>query len=142
MEAYVSARPDVFFTGADGSQRTNRAFSHAAGHYACDLFIGSTLQVDLDGNSSTVTLDRITGFGGAPNLGSDARGRRHCHSAWLKAGRQAQERPSAMPRGRKLVVQMVETFREQMQPTFVERLDAWMFMENTGMELPPVMVYG
>jgi malonate decarboxylase alpha subunit len=142
MEAYVSARPDVFFTGADGSQRTNRAFSHAAGHYACDLFIGSTLQMDLDGNSSTVTLDRITGFGGAPNLGSDARGRRHCQTAWLKAGRQAHERPAAMPRGRKLVVQMVETFREQMQPTFVERLDAWKFMENTGMELPPVMIYG
>lgn len=142
MEAYVSARPDIFFTGVDGSQRTNRAFSHAAGHYACDMFIGSTLQMDLDGNSSTVTLDRITGFGGAPNLGSDARGRRHCQPAWLKAGHQAQKRPSAMPRGRKLVVQMVETFREQMQPTFVERLDAWALMENGGMELPPVMVYG
>jgi malonate decarboxylase alpha subunit len=142
MEDYVSARPDIFFTGADGSQRTNRAFSHAAGHYACDLFIGSTLQMDLDGNSSTVTLGRIAGYGGAPNLGSDARGRRHCQPAWLKAGRQAQDRPAAMPRGRKLVVQMVETFREQMQPTFVERLDAWSFMESSGMELPPVMVYG
>lgn len=142
MEAYVSARPDVFFTGADGSQRTNRAFSHAAGHYACDLFIGSTLQMDLAGNSSTVTLGRIAGYGGAPNLGSDARGRRHCQPAWLKAGRQAHDRPTALPRGRKLVVQMVETFREQMQPTFVERLDAWTFMESSGMELPPVMVYG
>lgn len=142
MEAYVSARPDVFFTGSDGSQRTNRAFSHAAGHYACDLFIGSTLQVDTAGNSSTVTLGRIAGFGGAPNLGADARGRRHCQPAWLKAGREAHCQPGAMPRGRKLVVQMVETFREKMQPTFVERLDAWTFMENQGMELPPVMVYG
>jgi len=142
MEDYVRARPDVFFTGIDGSQRTNRAFSHAAGHYACDLFIGSTLQVDLDGNSSTVTLDRIAGFGGAPNLGADARGRRHCQAAWLKAGRESRGRAKGMPRGRKLVVQMVETFREQMQPTFVERLDAWEFMENLGMELPPVMIYG
>jgi malonate decarboxylase alpha subunit len=142
MEAYVRARPDVFFTGSDGSQRTNRAFSHAAGHYACDLFIGSTLQVDTAGNSSTVTLGRIAGFGGAPNLGADARGRRHCQPAWLKAGREAQGQSGAMPRGRKLVVQMVETFREKMQPTFVERLDAWTFMENQGMELPPVMVYG
>ena len=142
MEDYVRARPDVFFTGIDGSQRTNRAFSHAAGHYACDLFIGSTLQIDLDGNSSTVTLDRITGFGGAPNLGADARGRRHCQAAWIKAGRESRGRAKGMPRGRKLVVQMVETFREQMQPTFIERLDAWEFMENLGMELPPVMIYG
>ena len=37
---------------------------------------------------------------------------------------------------------MVETFREQMQPTFVDRLDAWDFKENIGMDLPPVMVYG
>ena len=142
MEAYVSSRPDIFFTGIDGSQRTNRAFSHAAGHYACDLFIGSTLQVDLAGNSSTVTLDRIAGFGGAPNLGADARGRRHCQPGWLKAGQQAGSGSQGMPRGRKLVVQMVETFREQMQPTFVERLDAWAFRENLGMDLPPVMIYG
>jgi len=142
MEAYVRARPDVFFTGRDGSQRTNRAISHAAGHYACDLFIGSTLQMDLEGNSSTVTLGRIAGFGGAPNLGADSRGRRHVQPAWLKAGQQAQMRAAAMPRGRKLVVQMVETFRDKMQPTFVERLDAWTVMETTGMELPPVMVYG
>ncbi|MGH8798484.1 MAG: malonate decarboxylase subunit alpha, partial [Caldimonas sp.] len=89
MENYIRARPDVFFTGADGSLRSNRAFSQVAGQYACDMFIGSTLQIDLAGNSSTATLDRITGFGGAPNMGSDARGRRHASPAWLKAGGQA-----------------------------------------------------
>jgi malonate decarboxylase alpha subunit len=66
MEKYVSARPDVFFTGADGSLRSNRAMSQAAGHYACDMFIGSTLQIDLNGHSSTATAGRIAGFGGAP----------------------------------------------------------------------------
>src|SRR5436190_266861 len=76
MEDYIRARSDVFFTGLDGSLRSNRAFCQAAGHYACDLFIGSTLQIDLDGNSSTATLGRISGFGGAPNMGADARGRR------------------------------------------------------------------
>ena len=86
MENYIRARSDVFFTGADGSMRSNRAMCQTAGHYACDLFIGSTLQMDLDGNSSTATLDRITGFGGAPNMGADARGRRHASPAWLKAG--------------------------------------------------------
>ena len=69
MEAYIRARPDIFFTGADGSMRSNRAMCQAAGHYACDMFIGSTLQIDLAGNSSTATLGRIAGFGGAPEHG-------------------------------------------------------------------------
>lgn len=142
MEAYIRARPDVFFTGADGSMRSNRAMCQAAGHYACDLFIGSTLQIDLAGNSSTATLGRIAGFGGAPNMGADARGRRHASPAWLKAGREAREGGGQMPRGQKLVVQMVETFREHMQPAFVDRLDAWELAESAGMELPPVMIYG
>ena len=47
MEDYIRARSDVFFTGPDGSLRSNRAFCQAAGHYACDMFIGSTLQIDL-----------------------------------------------------------------------------------------------
>jgi malonate decarboxylase alpha subunit len=145
MEDYIRARADVFFTGADGSLRSNRAFCQAAGHYACDLFIGSTLQIDLDGNSSTATLGRIAGFGGAPNMGADARGRRHASPAWLKAGREARAGrggASGTPRGQKLVVQTVETFREHMQPAFVERLDAWTLQEQAGMELPPIMIYG
>lgn len=141
MEKYIAARPDVFFNGADGSMRSNRAFSQTAGLYACDMFIGSTLQIDLQGNSSTATRDRIAGFGGAPNMGSDARGRRHASPAWLKAGQQA-ALPGQMPRGRKLVVQMVETFREHMAPAFVERLDAWELAERAAMPLPPVMIYG
>jgi malonate decarboxylase alpha subunit len=145
MEDYIRARSDVFFTGADGSLRSNRAFCQAAGHYACDLFIGSTLQIDLQGNSSTATLGRITGFGGAPNMGADARGRRHASPAWLKAGseaRQGRSGATGTPRGQKLVVQMVETFREHMQPAFVERLDAWTLQEQAGMALPPIMIYG
>ena len=141
MEDYIAARSDVFFTGPDGSLRSNRAFCQAAGHYACDLFIGSTLQIDLAGNSSTATLGRIAGFGGASNMGADARGRRHASPAWLKAGREARA-PGTMPRGQKLVVQIVETFREHMQPAFVDRLDAWALAEAAGMALPPVMIYG
>ncbi len=145
MEDYIRARSDVFFTGPDGSLRSNRAFCQAAGHYACDLFIGSTLQMDLAGNSSTATLDRIAGFGGAPNMGADARGRRHASPAWLKAGAQARSGlggARGTPRGQKLVVQMVETFREHMQPAFVDRLDAWDLGERAGMALPPIMIYG
>ena len=145
MEVYIRARPDVFFTGPDGSMRSNRAFCQAAGHYACDLFIGSTLQIDLAGNSSTATLGRIAGFGGAPNMGADARGRRHASDTWLKAGQQARAGLSGArgtPRGQKLVVQMVETFREHMQPAFVEHLDAWTLAEQAKMPLPPIMIYG
>jgi malonate decarboxylase alpha subunit len=145
MEEYVRARPDVFFTGRDGSLRSNRPYCQAAGHYACDLFIGSTLQIDLNGHSSTATMGRVAGFGGAPNMGADSRGRRHASPAWLKAGQQARVGRGgvhAMPRGQKLVVQIVETFREHMEPAFVETLDAWRIAEQAHMALPPVMIYG
>lgn len=142
MEDYIAARPDVFFTGPDGTMRSNRAFSQAAGHYACDMFIGSTLQIDLAGNSSTATLDRISGFGGASNMGADAAGRRHASPAWLRAGEQRRTHHSGIPRGRKLVVQMVETFREHMHPAFVPELDAWKLAEFANMPIPPVMIYG
>jgi malonate decarboxylase alpha subunit len=141
MENYVAAHPKIFFLGEDGSLRSNRAFCQAAGHYACDLFIGSTLQIDLQGNSSTATKGRITGFGGAPNMGADARGRRHASPAWLRAGAESRAE-GGMPRGRKLIAQTVETFKEQMQPTFVDRLDAWELAETAGLDLPPVMIYG
>jgi malonate decarboxylase alpha subunit len=142
MEDYIRARPDVFAVGPDGSMRSNRALCQAAGHYACDMFIGSTLQIDLAGNSSTATVGRIAGFGGASNMGADARGRRHASPAWLKAGQQARAGSGQIPRGQKLVVQIVETFREHMQPAFVERLDAWELAEQAGFAIPPVMIYG
>lgn len=140
MEKYISERSDVFFTGSDGSMRSNRAFSQTAGLYACDLFIGSTLQIDLEGNSSTATVDRISGFGGAPNMGSDPHGRRHSSYAYQKAGREATD--SRLIKGRKLVVQMVETYREHMHPVFVEELDAWQLQERMESDLPPIMIYG
>lgn len=140
MERYIAERPDIFFTGADGSMRSNRAFCQAAGLYACDLFIGATLQMDLQGNSSTATKGRIAGIGGAPNMGSDARGRRHESAAWIKAGKQAQQSVDLMPRGRKLVVQLVRISGKH--PAFVERLDAWELAETMGLTNPPVMIYG
>src|SRR4051812_21506118 len=143
MEEYIRARPDVFFTGPDGSMRSNRAFCQTAGHYACDMFIGSTLQIDLQGNSSTVTTSRIAGFGGAPNMGADARGRRHPSEPWLKAGAEADPDGWAlMRRGRKLVVQIGETFGDKNVPLFVEKLDAIELAEKLKLDLAPVMIYG
>lgn len=143
MDGYIQARPDVFFTGPDGSLRSNRAMSQTAGLYACDMFIGSTLQIDLHGNSSTVTADRVAGFGGAPNMGSDARGRRHPSQPWLQAGKEADpDSPAPLRRGRKLVVQIGETFGEKNAPMFVEQLDALKLAAKLDLELAPVMVYG
>lgn len=143
MEDYIRARPDVYFTGPDGSLRSNRAFCQVAGLYACDMFIGSTLQIDLQGNSSTVTASRIAGFGGAPNMGSDVRGRRHPSEPWLQAGREADpDGPAPLRRGRKLVVQIGETFGEKNAPLFVEKLDALALAEKLNLELAPVMIYG
>src|SRR3954453_20456187 len=142
MEDYVAARPDIFFTGPDGSLRSNRAFCQTAGLYACDMFIGSTLQIDLEGHSSTVTTNRIAGFGGAPNMGSDPRGRRHPSEPWLKAGAEAApDCPAALRRGRKLVVQIGETFGDRNVPLFVERLDALELARELKLDLAPVMVY-
>jgi malonate decarboxylase alpha subunit len=142
MDAYMRARSDIYFTGRDGSMGSNRMFCQVAGLYAVDLFIGATLQIDLNGNSSTVTTDRIAGFGGAPNMGSDARGRRHSTEPWLKAGREATDGNSEIVRGRKLVVQLVETFSEKMVPVFVEKLDCVDLAEKLKLDLAPVMIYG
>lgn len=142
MGPYMSQRSDIFFTGHDGSLRSNRLLCQNAGLYACDMFIGSTLQIDLAGNSSTVTPGRVAGFGGAPNMGSDPHGRRHPSPAWLKAGRQAAGGGGPLQRGRKLVVQVVETFGVGMKPNFVEKLDSIAMAEEMGLELAPVMIYG
>ena len=142
MDEYTSSRPDIYFTGHDGSLRSNRVFCQLAGLYACDMFIGSTLQIDLQGNSSTVTPARIPGFGGAPNMGADSHGRRHSSDTWLKAGREASEAPPNMTRGRKLVVQLLETFGNKNAPSFVEKLAAVEFAEKMKLELVPIMIYG
>jgi malonate decarboxylase alpha subunit len=138
MNNYVAARPDVFFNGADGSLRSNRVLCQLAGQYAIDMFIGSTLQMDAEGNSSTVTDGRLSGFGGAPNMGHDPHGRRHATPAWLDL----RYGEGAGMRGRKLVVQIVQTFQSSGTPTFVESLDAIEVGRKAGMPLPPVMIYG
>ena len=138
MEDYTRARPDVFFTGHDGSLRSNRVLCQLAGQYAVDAFIGSTLQMDGDANSSTVTAGRISGFGGAPNMGHDPHGRRHSSPAWLDL--KTDLSPTA--RGRKVVVQTVETFEKGGVPAFVETLDAVEVGKKAGMPIAPIMIYG
>ncbi|MEJ0003498.1 MAG: malonate decarboxylase subunit alpha [Pararobbsia sp.] len=138
MENYIRARSDVFFTGRDGSLRSNRVLCQLAGQYGVDLFIGSTLQMDADANSSTVTLGRLAGFGGAPNMGHDPRGRRHSSDAWLAL----MKHTGPVSRGHKLVVQTAETFKKGGEPTIVDALDAIAVGEKSGMPIAPVMIYG
>ncbi|RUS68122.1 Acetyl-S-ACP:malonate ACP transferase [Saezia sanguinis] len=145
MEQYCNARPDVYFVGPDGTMRSNRAYCQTAGHYALDMFIGGTLQIDKYGNSSTATAKRVAGFGGAPNMGCDAKGRRHPTDAWLKCGEEFVSQADyigPMKRGKRLVVQMAETFLEKMAPAYVDQLDAYKLAENANLDLPPVMAYG
>src|SRR6202161_4658963 len=138
MDQYIAARPDIFFTGRDGSLRSNRVLCQLAGQYAVDAFVGATLQMDGDANSSTVTTGRLAGFGGAPNMGHDPHGRRHSTQAWLDLI--TEDKP--IIRGRKLVVQTVETFQSGGVPAFVETLDAVHVGQQAGMPIAPVMIYG
>jgi malonate decarboxylase alpha subunit len=138
MERYIAARPDIFFTGRDGSLRSNRVLCQLAGQYAVDAFVGSTLQMDADANSSTVTIGRLAGFGGAPNMGHDPHGRRHSSKAWLDLITESKP----IVRGRKLVVQTVETFQKGGVPAFVETLDAVQVGKQAGMPIAPIMIYG
>ena len=138
MDDYIRARPDIFFTGRDGSLRSNRVLCQLAGQYAVDAFIGATLQMDGDANSSTVTTGRLAGFGGAPNMGHDPHGRRHSSPTWLDL------KTSADPNlpGRKVVVQTLETFAKGGVPAFVETLDAVEVGKRAGMPVTPIMIYG
>lgn len=138
MDDYIRARPDIFFTGRDGSLRSNRVLCQLAGQYAVDAFIGATLQMDGNANSSTVTTGRLAGFGGAPNMGHDPHGRRHSTPAWLDL----KTNPDPNLPGRKLVVQTLETFAKGGQPSFVETLDAVEVGKKAGMPITPIMIYG
>jgi malonate decarboxylase alpha subunit len=138
MDKYIHARPDIFFTGRDGSLRSNRILCQLAGQYAVDAFVGATLQMDGDANSSTVTTGRLAGFGGAPNMGHDPHGRRHSSAAWLDL----KTIPTPIARGRKIVVQTLETFTSGGVPAFVETLDAVQVGQKAGMPLAPIMIYG
>jgi malonate decarboxylase alpha subunit len=138
MDDYIKARPDVFFTGRDGSLRSNRVLCQLAGQYAVDAFIGATLQLDGEANSSTVTTGRLAGFGGAPNMGHDPHGRRHTSNAWLDLRKDS----NPLTRGRKIVVQTLETFASGGVPAFVETLDAVEVAKKAGMPVAPIMIYG
>jgi malonate decarboxylase alpha subunit len=75
-------------------------------------------------------------------MGSDARDRRHPSEPWLKAGKEADpDSPAALRRGRKLVVQIGETFGDKNVPMFVEQLDALALADKLKLDLAPVMVY-
>lgn len=137
MEKYVEARRDIFFTGKDGSMRSNRTLAQLAGQYAADLFIGSTLQMDAYGNSSTVTKGRVAGYGGAPNMGHNPGGRRHSTEAWYNMRTSTDE----LARGKKLVVQVAETYQDANTPVFVERLDAVDVKKQANLAVAPVMIY-
>ncbi len=145
MDDYIAARKDIFFTSPDGVLKSSRCLAQLVGYYDCECFVGATLQIDPDGNSSTAIGGRISGFGGAPNLGSNPTGRRHVTAAWLKAGQEisAAGGHGKIKRGHKLIVQLTPTVSAKKEiPVFVKRLDATKMASQGLFELPPVMIYG
>lgn len=93
--------------------------------------------MDYVGNSSTVTDGRLSGFGGAPNMGCRCGGRRHTTKAWCDM-RQEQ---TSMISGQKLVVQMMKS-KSRYGPGFVPVLEACEIGRKAEMESAPIMVYG
>ena len=71
-------------------------------------------------------------------MGSDPHGRRHATDAWLNmiTG------DSQIVRGKKLVVQIVETFQPGNTPVLVESLDAIKVGREAKLPIAPVMIYG
>ncbi len=138
MEKYTEARPDIFFTGNDGTLRSNRAYAQLAGLYGIDLFLGATLQMDYLANSSTVTSGRLSGFGGAPNMGHNTQGRRHSSPAW----KEMMANPGrSLIGGKKLIVQMLSS-SGRFGHNFVPELDAVEIGRKAGLDSIPVMIYG
>ncbi|HPX93230.1 MAG TPA: malonate decarboxylase subunit alpha [Bacillota bacterium] len=138
MDRYTRARSNLFPIGPDGTMRSNRALAQLAGLYGIDLFLGATLQMDYLANSSTVTSGRLTGFGGAPNMGHDTRGRRHATPAWLDM---MPDRGASYIGGKKLVVQMLAS-QGRFGANFVPELDAVRIGREAGLPTTPVMIYG
>lgn len=127
MEKYIAAHPEIFAVDHHFNLKSNRVFAQIAGQYAIDMFVGSTLQIDHLGNASTITANRLSGFGGAPNMGSNPHGRRHLTPPYQKFG------------NRKLVVQLANSRRWNHEPVFVENLDAMKIKNNVNVD--PIMIY-
>ena len=132
MEKYIQQRSDVFAVDHYRNLKSNRVYAQIAGQYAIDMFVGATLQVDTDGNASTITADRLSGFGGAPNMGSDPHGRRHLTNSY-------QQIDGSYKQGRKIVVQLTTSRRWNHEPVFVDQLDAWKLKNRLAVD--PIMIY-
>ena len=139
MNRYAAARPDVFFTGADGSLRSNRVLAQLAGPVR-HRHVHRLLAAD---RCATPTPRRSPTAGCPASAGrrtwvTTRTGDATPSAAWLDLA----HGDGASRRGRKLVVQMAQTFRAGGVPTFVETLDAVDVGKQAGMPLPPVMIYG
>ena len=71
-------------------------------------------------------------------MGHNPGGRRHSTEAWFDL--KTSDEPLA--RGKKLVVQVAETFQEANKPVFVESLDAIKVKDQAKLAVSPVMIYG
>jgi len=137
MQKYVKPVAMYFFLGPDGTMRSQPAFSQTAVHMQSNVH-RCTLADRQDGNSSTPQQPCAV-FGGAPNMGCDCKGPviprslAQCGAEFTSQS----DYLGTMPRGKRLVVQMVETFGEKMVPVFVDELDACKLAKNANLRCLP-----
>jgi len=102
-------------------------------------FIGGTLQIDAQGNSSTATKDRIHRLRWRAEYGRRPRGRTPRRPTWLRAGRKARREPA----GTQLVVQM--RCRPISRMAHRALSNGWTrstSQPRPRFALPPVIIYG
>ncbi len=143
MEDYIAARPDVFFTGPDGSMRSNRAFS-PGGRPLC---LRHVHRLDAADRSGRQQLDRDAGphrrIRRRAQHGRGCRGAAPCQPG-LAEGRRAEAQPTS-PACRAAASWWCRWSRPSAstctRPS-CETLDAWKLAESANMPIPPVMIYG
>ena len=97
MDDYIRARSDIYFTGVDGSLRSNRAFCQTAGLTPVTRSPARPCNRSLGNSSAPSTTHR----GLAARSTWAACGRRHPSDPGLQAGSRSRQSAAARPQARK-----------------------------------------
>ena len=131
----------MFFTGRDGSLRSNRVLCQLAGQYGVDLF--HRLDVAdgrgrefVDGHARAARRIRRRAEHGTRSARTPSFERGVAQAAARRS-----ERPVS-PRAESSSCKLVETYKKGGEPTFVDELDAVAVGAKSGMPIAPVMIYG
>ena len=142
MEKYIMARPDIFPIGPDGTMRSNRVMSQAAGHYAVDAFSGQHFKLT---NLVTVPLQQPenSGFGGAPNMACNAPGKKTSLKRMALSFKEDGMRESHWGQftEEKTCCPNVESFGKNVS-SICRKLDAFKLQAKQSLRYTSIMIYG